>query len=159
MTFVHPKRISITFLKNSRFTVGSKQDLERPECRLDCCRHHCDNKFLGSMFGNFFMTLSTTEFQGQAPSMSWKIGSDVNVLVTCLEIIFCWCEFLSLLPTAYQWVRIAILVRWWLENNGSPDARPDGSGWLGCNRSGDLANWTDCCASVHIMNINVFNLW
>ena len=43
--------------------------------------------------------LFSTGFQGQAPSMPWKFGSDLKIFVDSLEIICCSCEFLALYPT------------------------------------------------------------
>ena len=89
--------------------------------------NHASAVDLGSMFGNFVMTFSTTAFQGQAPSRSWKFGSDLRILVNSLEIMSCSCEFLPLYPTAYhRVVPNCLFFLWWLESNRSPDARPGG---------------------------------
>ena len=61
------------------------------------------------MFGNFLMTLSSTEFHDQAPSMLWKFGSDLRVSMNFKE------NLLTLLyphlhRQEWKWVRSVILV-------------------------------------------------
>ena len=63
------------------------------------CSNHASALGPGPMFGDLIMTFSTTEFHGQTPSMSWKFGSDLRIIVHSLEIILCSCEFLSLYAT------------------------------------------------------------
>ena len=99
-----------------------------------------------SMFGNFFMTFSSTVSQGQMPPLSWKFGSDLRILVNSMEIIFCSCEFLSLHPTAYHRLSqtgmssgselsFSFFGGW--RALGLPMHGLADSDWPGCSRSGD----------------------
>ena len=71
-------------------------------CQLNKFSNHASAVDSGSTFGNLFMTLSTTEFQRQAPSTSWKFSSDLRLLVNFAEIILCSYGFLSLHPITYH---------------------------------------------------------
>ena len=101
------------------------------------------------MFGSLYLTFCMTDVHEQAPSTSWKFGSDLRIRVNAFEISLAraFSPMFGRLTLRIHVVRIqdgslampggiwVQLVGWWwrydftTERNRSPDAQMGSSGW------------------------------